>query len=259
MYHRTGLVLLAIYCSTSIGSAAETAQGFWEKGQNAMRQGQTITAIEFYLQSLAKSASCTRSHLSLAAAYLEIGERSRACIHLAEYVHSHPLQVMVRAQLAELLWQLGRSNQAQGEFERCVETAQEQDETGKLLIHCHSRLMDIAADQDDDYGEHLHRGIGLYLLARESEALDEAGQKLPTEALLCKALGELTLAQEKRSDEARPYWYLYLVWSRLGQRVPANHSLQGADAAGPFSYLTPCERRGLLLAGQAAEFLGCGK
>src|SRR5438067_711414 len=62
------------------------------------------------------------------------------------------------------------------------------------LVHCHSRLMEIAEGAEDDYGEHLHRGIGLYLLACQSEDL-EADGRLSVEGTLFKAVAELTLAR----------------------------------------------------------------
>ncbi|HVS38690.1 MAG TPA: hypothetical protein VMS17_24250, partial [Gemmataceae bacterium] len=92
---------------------------------------------------------------------------------------------------------------------------------------------------------HLHRGIGLYLLARQQAALPEDECGYPPESLLCKAAGELILASRERPDEARPCWYLFAVWSQLAQRQPAARWLRQAEAGSPFSYLTPAERRGL--------------
>jgi hypothetical protein len=110
--------------------------------------------------------------------------------------------------------------------------------------------MEIAEAEGDEYAEHLHRGIGLYLLARERAELPEIEDEgeMSEEGLLCKAAGELTMARMARRDEARPCWYLYEVWSRLDQRQPALRHLRLADAAAPFSYLTPAERRELEVA-----------
>jgi hypothetical protein len=108
--------------------------------------------------------------------------------------------------------------------------------------------MEIAESQGDAYAEHLHRGIGLLLLVGESAASPEVEKELPSEGLFCKAAGELTLALDERPDEARPSWYLHTVWTRLGQRVPAQRCLTDADAAAAFSYLTPVEQRALHLA-----------
>ena len=80
--------------------------------------------------------------------------------------------------------------------------------------------------------------------------MPEPEGELPVEGLLCKAAGELTLARLERPDEARPCWYLYEVWSHLAQRQSALRWLREADAAAPFSYLTPNEQRRLSLAHQ---------
>jgi len=119
----------------------------------------------------------------------------------------------------------------------------------KHLVHCYSRLMEIAEAEDDEYAEHLNRGIGLYVLACERAHLPNPNEgELSVEAVLCKAAGELTMARMVRRDEARPCWYLYAVWSRLDQRQPALRHLREADALAPFTFLTPAERRDLELA-----------
>ncbi len=233
------------------GESSPLAQQLWEQGQTAMRGGQPDDAIRYYEQSLAADATLTRNHLSLAAAYLEKGDDERACLHLAGYVQAHPEHRVMRARYAELLLRLHRLVEARSEFERFVADIQEQEgDATEQLIPCQSRLMDIAEAQGDDYAEHLHRGIGLYLLACKRSMLPDPGGELPVEGLLCKAAGELTLARLERPGEARPCWYLYETWSRLAQRQPALRWLREADAAAPFSYLTPAEQRRLSLAQQ---------
>ena len=137
--------------------------------------------------------------------------------------------------------------EARAEFEAAVAEAQDELPLSHL-IHCHSRLTQIAEAEEEKYDEHLNRGIGLYLLARERAALPDPDGELSVEGLLCRAAGELTLARLERPDEARPSWYLYKVWSRLAQRRPALRSLREASDRAPFSYLTPAEQRGLQLA-----------
>ena len=248
--------MLCVSCQTLIPLEPLTddkpvAGDLWEQGQSAMRQGKTREAIGFYEQSLTADPKLDRNHLSLAAAYLEMGDEDGACPHLLKYVTAHPENIIIRNHLAELLLRLHRLAEARVEFERFIADAQEQgDPASKHLIHCHSRLMEIGEEDADEYNEHLHRGIGLFLLARERSALPDPEGQLPTEGLLCKAAGELTLARLKRPDEARPCWYLYEVWSRLPMRQPALQCLHAAEAAAPFTYLTPTEQRGLQLAGQ---------
>src|SRR5262249_56555631 len=112
---------------------------------------------------------------------------------------------------------------------------------------------------EDSYGEHLHRGIGLYYLAVQRAALPEPGDELPPQALLCKAAGELSLARLERPDEARPLWYLHEIWGRLAQRQPALRALRAAAAAAPFSDLTAAEQRSLQLASPCEPMHRCTK
>jgi hypothetical protein len=214
-----------------------------------MRQGRPDEAIRCYEQSLAAEPGFSRNHLSLAAAYLDKGDAIAACPELALYLAANPGHLIVRAQYAELLLRLQRPQEAQTEFERYAADARQEDERQlRQLLHCHSRLMEIAEAADDDYAEHLHRGIGLVLLARERTAGGEQEPDQSPEGLLCKAAAELTLARVQRPDEAQPCWYLYVAWSQLKQWRAARHALREAAEAAPFSYLTLAEQGGLALA-----------
>lgn len=225
------------------------AQRAWEEGQRALEQGRADEAIACYRRSLDLDPNLASNYLGLAAAYLARGEEEQAAPHLGRYVRACPDHLAARAHYAELLVSLNRPRAARAQLEQCVADAQDRaDLPPEHLIHCHSRLMEIAEGQEDDYGEHLHRGIGLYLLAcSRTPALAEE-QGLDVEALLCKAAGELTLAQLRCPDEARPCYYLYEVWARLAQRQPATRWLRAAREAAPLSYLTPAEQRALQLA-----------
>src|SRR5262249_11926129 len=154
----------------------------------------------------------TRSHLSLAAAHLQQGHLEEATAHLGLYVESHPDHVLMRARYAELLLRQRRVREARAEYERFTADAQARDASlGHPLLQGPGRLLEMAMAEDDGYGEHLHRGIGLYLLARERAKLPDPEAELPAEGLLCKAAAELTLARLERPEEARPCWYLYEV------------------------------------------------
>jgi Tetratricopeptide repeat len=226
------------------------ARRLWEQGQAAMQAGRTADAVRCYEQSLAADPAFARAHLSLAAAYLEQGEEVRACPHLARYLAAQPGHLMVRVHYAELLRRLGRTHEARAEFLRFVaDCPADTEDQLKQLVHCHSRLMEIAEEEANRYDEHLHRGVGLFLLARQRIPLGDDGE-LPAEGLLCKAAAELTLARIERPGEAQPNWYLYEVWSRLDQRRPAQRALHAADEAAPFSYLTTSEQNNLQLARQ---------
>jgi tetratricopeptide (TPR) repeat protein len=224
------------------------AEKLWEQGQEAMRLGQPARAIKFYEQSLAIDGGLNRNHMSLAAAYLEAGDDAGACSHLGKYVAAHPDQLRVRANYAELLWRLRRFSEARTEFERFLADAQDENEDLRLMIQGHSRLMEMAEARQDVYELHLHRGIGLFLLAQRLKASDSRPEELSSEGLLCRAAGELALAQALRPDEARPCWYLHAVWTHLAQRHPALRWLCAAEKASGFSFLTPAEQRSLALA-----------
>jgi tetratricopeptide (TPR) repeat protein len=249
-----GVLLCSMLAAPLTAGEPVTALRLWEQGQDAMREGRTDVAVGFYEQSLALDPNLVNNHLSLAAAYLDKGDDEQALPHLAQYVAAKPEHFIVRAHYAELLLRLGEDRAAVAQYERFDADGQEHEELAQQeLIRCHSRLMEIAERQDDVYAAHLHRGIGLCLLACQSVKTPSDDESLSTETLLCKAAGELTLARRQRPEEARPYWYLFEVWSQLAQRQPAAHCLRAAEEAAAFSYLTSVERRNLELAARGLD------
>jgi hypothetical protein len=188
----------------------------------------------------AQVAAADADDLALAAACLDRGEDGPAAQYLARYVAAHPDRPLVRFALAELLWRCGRLPESGAEYERFVDDTPPRPATLGRLVQAHTRLVTLAEQSGDHYGEHLHRGVGLLLIA----AQDDAG----TEALLCKAAGELTLAARERPSEARPPWYLHLVWQKLGQSQPSERNLRRAAELADSSNLAPLERRDLAAA-----------
>jgi len=179
--------------------------------------------------------------LALAAACLDRGEETAAAAHLSRHLATHPDRPFVRFSLAELFWRRERFAEARAEFERFLRDAPDVTATVGRRLQAHTRLVAVAEREADAYAEHLHRGVGLYLLAGQTPA--------DAEALLCKAAGELTLAARERPAEARPELYLHLVWARLGQSQPAAIHLRQATALAAHADLTPAERRSLTVAG----------
>ena len=180
--------------------------------------------------------------LTLAADCLERGDDSAAATHLERHVGQHPDQIVFRARLADLLTRLDRLPEAQAHFEAAAAAAQDGPAAARReMVHYHTRLMEIARHREDAYAEHLHRGIGLYLVGSRLADKD-AGE---AERLLCKAAAALKEAQDIRPDDARPAWYLYRAWSQLDQPRPAERALRKAVANAPFSPLTPAESREL--------------
>jgi hypothetical protein len=197
------------------------------------------------------AASTPSACLTQAAAYLDKGNDDGACAELAKYLVYNPEHLVIRLHYAELLLRTRHPAAARREFERFAADAQGEEKLPlQHLVHCHSQLMELAEARDDEYQEHLNRGIGLFYLACECDGRPETRERLSEEALLCLAAGELSLARKKRPDEARPCWYLYRVWSRLDQCLPAQRNLRRAEDNAPFSDLTPAEQRGLFLACQ---------
>jgi Tfp pilus assembly protein PilF len=246
-----GLLLLAtLPLAAEPAAAPSAAQGAWQRGQLAMERDNLDQAIGQYQLSLRLDPTLAQCHLSLAAAHLAKGEDGVAAGHLARYLAARPEHLIVRAHYAELLARLGRPGEARAQLERFAADVQDTPLGDEQLVHCHSRLMELAEGQDDDYAAHLHRGIGLYWLAQRPAAREGHGE-LCAESLLCRAAAELVLARRCRRDEARPCWYLSQVWALLGQRQPATRWLRAAHEAALLSDLTPAERRGLHLAWSA--------
>jgi tetratricopeptide (TPR) repeat protein len=252
--------LLCLGCHTLVSVDppdldAEPAERLWEQGQAAMREGKAEEAILCYRQSLS-AGGFQRTHLSLAAAYLENGDPASACDHLGKYLDAHPDNPAVRAHYAELLFRVRRASEAKVQFERSSDEALDNEDAVRQRLHCHSRLMEIAESEDDVYSAHLHRGIGLCLLAQNRAALGDPKGDLPVEGLLCKAAGELGRARLLGPEEARPCWHLYAVWRQLAEPQQARRWLRAALDDAPFSFLTAGERQALELARRGHEKIG---
>jgi hypothetical protein len=221
----------------------------WQLGQKAMDHDRFEEAIGQFQLSLRLDPNMVRSHLSLAAAYLAVSEDGKALPHLARYLQLRPDHFLIRLHYGELLYRLKKPDQAAGQLERVVSEVQDYPRlAGEHLVGCHTRLMEIFEDLGDDYGEHLNRGIGLYLLAKKRNELGDDGSRRLAEELLCKAAAELTLARLRKPGEARPCWYLHGVWSELSQRQPAVRWLRAAHSRTQPGALTPAETRELHLA-----------
>jgi predicted Zn-dependent protease len=197
----------------------------------------------------AESASRTPEadeHLNRAVALLEKGQDAAALPHLERYVADRPDQLIARANLGELLFRQKKLSESRLQFELFVALAQEQgDAAFRYLIHSHSRLVEIAEEQAEVFEEHLNRGIGLYLLACKRATEPDPNGDCSVDSLLCRAAEELHDARSEQPQEARTHFYLYQIYSRLGQQSAAREALTAADAYTLLSRLTPLERRQL--------------
>ena len=182
--------------------------------------------------------------LAKASDALEAGDQTLACKHVQEYAARHPESKTAGALYGEVLFKLGRHGESRVAFENAIARLDD-DADRSMLVHCHGRLVELAAIDADDLAERLHRGIGLYLLSRDPSLDDSAGEDIDAESVLCKAIFELAAAHAATPDDARPCWYLHLVYRRLGKEQPAKRWLNECVRLAPKSHLTACERHGL--------------
>ena len=193
-------------------------------------------------------------YLGQAAQCMEKGDQAGAVPLMLKQIEAHPDQIMIRAYLAELLVRLKKNPEAKEQFEAFISEAQQTEGPAKKhLVHCHTRLMEIAQECNDDFTEKLHRGIGLYLLAKQHALIDENEDPGQTQQLIFKAIHELEAAQKMHREDARPSWYLYECWTMLNQPRPAEKALHEAQVNAPFSKLTPGENRELRFARRSME------
>lgn len=259
-----GFLFLLLFPALSVRSAEPSLSSpglpAWEKGQQGMLDGQTEQAIASFQQSLKQDPALVRNYVSLAAAYLAQGQEDKAAEQLKQYLNLQPDHCVVRGQYAELLLRLDQLDAAREQFERFEADIQDNEMLAREhLVHCHSRLVEIATRLDDEYAAHLHRGIALYWLARQREELQDGSDELSSEGLLCQSASEFVQARRARPDEARPCWYLHEVWSQLALCQPAGRWLRAAVDTAWFSDLTPAEQRRLHYASRQQDEDGSRK
>jgi len=245
------LCALLACCGSEPASPPTKALTLWQQGQDLLRNGDSDKAIPCFQESLKADPDLAQNHLSLAAAYSDLGQDKLAVLHLGRYVAKRPDHLAARLHYADMLWQAEQFHAARAQYERFLADAQDHDEVAEdALIHGYTSLVSIYEALGDDYHEHLNRGLGLYQLACQRAALPDPDGELSVQGLLFRAAAELMAARQSRRDEARACWYLHLTWSRLGQQQPAARWLRAAEAAAPLGELTPAEMRDLHLAWQ---------
>ena len=148
------------------------------RARHGMGDGGTGRRRRCLPASLRLDPALARNHLSLGGRLPRRGRTSRRPSPPAR-VRGRPARPPGRRapHYAELLLRLrAAAREARDQFERFVADVQDDAALAdEHLVHCHSRLMEIAEGEEDEYAEHLHRGIGLYLLARQRAALAEPG------------------------------------------------------------------------------------
>lgn len=179
-------------------------------------------------------------HLALAADALDRGDDRTASLRLSAHLFDHPEDATTRAQLAELLFQQARWMEARAEYTHLV--AQIQHSNGpvrKRLLQAHTRLMQIAQEENDAAMVQLHRGIGLFLLVQSWDADHGPSDETLANATLLKAVRALKSAREKYP--ARANLYMAMCYERLGEVTGVRNAYRCAIAAMPFE-LTSWER-----------------
>jgi len=163
--------------------------------------------------------------LALAAKAMQAGDNPTAIQQLKFYLRDRPNALMVRAYLAELHYRNGDVPDAVAQYERFTRQASTHGsaEARKHRVHGHTRLMELAATQDDEAAEALHRGIGLVLLVLNWEADGADVPAAEVEAALCQAQASLHAAAQFTGTQGHAWGYLAAVYHRLGQ-LPASRN-----------------------------------
>ena len=175
--------------------------------------------------------------LTLAAECLARGDPPAAATHFELYVRKHPEQIMFRLHLADLLMTMNRVKEAQIHYEQFIADAQPSvGPPRERLVHCHTRLMEIARINDDRFAERLHSGIGLVLLTRQK--IEDAETR---EEILCQGITALREAREERPSDPRVYVYLAEAQERAGNRWAAEAARAAARNFAMPQALTPKE------------------
>jgi hypothetical protein len=123
---------------------------------------------------------------------------------------------MFRWQLAEMLVRVGHNDTAKVHYERFIaDTATATGPVRTYLITAHTRLMEMAQSRDDRFDELFHRGVGLFLLAREQDRLVDRDPEFGEE-MLCKAMKAMVEAKELHPSDARVHAYLAEIYESQG-------------------------------------------
>ena len=185
-------------------------------------------------------------HLRLAAEHLDRADEAGAVPHLKAHLRRQPDAIMVRAYLGELLLKMGNVPESKLHFEQFAREAP--DGSGparKHLVHVHTRLMELAGQTDDTFGEQLHRGIGLVLLVKQWRASGAPADAISEERTLVQAARALKLASAEQPGDARVWLYSAEAWYELDQPSSARTAIRTARRCQPEWTLTAREQEQL--------------
>lgn len=173
------------------------------------------------------------------AAHLDAGNDQAALAGLQQYVLAFPQHLTMQAHLAELYWRLGQKAEARRLLEQYLAESPPYGASAEHRVHCHTRLVELAVAEGDDYREHLHRGGGLLALAEPLQRQDPDDPQ--AQRLLFQAIAELKQAVARKPEDARPHLWLMQAWTFLGQSQPAREHRAKALRLAPTSDLSDAE------------------
>lgn len=183
----------------------------------------------------------SRDELALAATCLESGNTQGAIDHLSAHVQQFPDHVAIRTLLAEQYLKLGKTRDARVHIQRMLDDGHGDSTINReQLVTCHTRLMQIAQDERDEFAESYHRGMGLLLVVEGWDGTKDQDRVL-VERTLSQALSNFRTALEQRPNDTRLNLSMCDVLSRLGQHSAARTAYRKASVASPAS-LTAAER-----------------
>lgn len=181
--------------------------------------------------------------LNSAADCLERGDSLAAIPHLEEYLEHYPQALMLRAQLAELYLQQEQTINAQSEFERFISEAQTSDgQAHRHMVHCQTRLMELAELEGDRAAMCRHQAIGLWLLVQRWQADLERFDPVMAERTLSMALDSLRQAETLEPNNASVHLYKAFVLTGLNQHEAARNAWRAAQEQRPDPRLTSWEQ-----------------
>lgn len=188
------------------------------------------------------SIALARSLLLKATAALEKNDLPLATVSLRRYLQAYPDSVMIRMQLAELYFKQEQFSLSFQEFQTALAEVADPPLPLHCRLHGHSRLMELAVEKGDRFGEELHRGIGLVLLAEHRASKKDEETMASAEQLLGKARASLVRAGYASPLDARPSLYLTSVWHQMQQPSNAKAAWEKAMLLSHFSRLSAQEQ-----------------
>jgi predicted Zn-dependent protease len=183
--------------------------------------------------------------LTLATQCLERDDIRGATTHLDAYVRAHPDQPLFRLQLAELYLRTDKPANAKHHYEEFAKAAQDAPALQAHRVTAHIKLMEMAQRSGDKFNELFHRGVGLLLLVKQMDGMEDRDE-LFCEEMLCKSLRALTDAKELKPTDPRVRAYLAGAHARAGNRSAAKAEREAAKGTVTSGELTLTERKPLL-------------